>query len=143
MIGNTSQDNHRGPSYEYYYGQGIINAHAALNALTMDKAFFWLAEPVFPYTMVPGTFVYGSIDKTFSIPFDLSAGDYYLAGWMDTNGNGGVPDDGDYYKAQLATFGTGGMNLIDVFTLDLVSTSAPSSVKSGFMFPEKSFPVVR
>ena len=41
MMGKTAQYNGRDP---LYFGNRIINAHAALNELTMDKAMFWLGH---------------------------------------------------------------------------------------------------
>lgn len=89
------------------YGNGIINAYAALNDLTMDTAKFWLATlDGYP---VPGLgyLGYANLDRSFTFNVSsVSYGNYLLRGWIDVN-SGGTVDDGDFFGSQPVTIGSG------------------------------------
>ncbi len=104
MMGKTAQYNDRDP---LYFGDGIINAHAALNQLTMDKAVFWLAD-ISSGDAVTSLYL-GSIDRSFEVPFEEAPGDYYLAGWVDTDASNTI-NDGDYYGYEEVTISPAGLH---------------------------------
>lgn len=128
MIADTAQYNDRSP---LYYGNGIINAHAALNSLTLDKALFWLAD--LAGVPVPGLSGYGSIDRSFE--FSSQPGNYYLRGWMDTDADGSVGYD-DYYSSEPVSVASGGIFLDHVFELGIVTDISPSALgAAGVIVP--------
>lgn len=119
-----------------YYGSGIINAYAALEGLTMDKALFWLAdslgEPVIGY------YGYGNADdKSFDFP--SLEGVYNLRGWIDIDADGDV-STGDYYGSEPVTIGSSGLfrgnNVLEMYLYDIDISSISSADKSAVRVPD-------
>ena len=89
-----------------FFGSGIINAHAALKGLTMDKAAFALFDK-YTLVQVPGCFGYGNPnDRSFEFP--SQPGSYYLVGWLDTDASGTYTDE-DYYGIEEVNIGEIGL----------------------------------
>ncbi len=121
-----------------YYGSGIINAHAALKGLTMDKAVFALFDK---YTLmqVPGCSGYGNAeDRSFDFP--SQQGEYYLLGWLDTDANGDYSDE-DYYGIEEVSIGGFGLSRgSDVLEMYLYKEVAAGSAKQGGMVLQEPVP---
>ncbi len=119
-----------------YYGSGIINAYAALEGLTMDKAVFWIADTL--GQPVPGYYGYGNADdKSFEFP--SLQGVYYLRGWIDIDADGDV-SAGDYYGSEPVTIGEFGLfrgsNVLEMYLFDVDISSTSRFGKSAVQVPD-------
>ena len=129
-MGYTAQFDERNP---FDYGNGIINAYAALKDLTMDSAKFWLAT--LDGNPVPGLgyLGYANLDRSFTFNVDaVSHGDYFLRGWVDVNSDGLV-NDGDFYGSQSVTIGSGANWLSGTMRLYIYPQSGTSKISAKGM----------
>lgn len=130
LIGDTAQFDTRN---ELEYGKGIINAHAALNSLTMDKAMLWLADAV---TGLPVTGILGAVnkDRSYSISVgDIPDGTYLLVGWVDTNAPDGAFTSGDYVGSVYVNVASGTVPVEGVLKL---YPYEPEEVKKTRLTPD-------
>ncbi len=122
-IGETAQFDDRN---SLYYGNGIINAYAAMMDLTMDKTLFWLADPSTGNAVTSG--FYGDIDRSFEVTCE--PGNYWLVGWLDVDQNEAL-NQGDYSGLVPVSVGAGSNFLPAVLEIKWMPTNAIASTTLG------------